>query len=324
MENLFQYIFDDNKMEGVFAVALVDEPAIDINWVALSKDTIEVKMASEEKRLVVSPLMIPDQKIWRNELNGFVYATKETIERLQMNFAKQRYGNGSNLQHDKLQPVSGAFVCESWIVTDPNNDKANSLGFKNLPEGTWMVSMKIEDDVVWEDYIKTGKVKGVSLEAFLGVQKVNHNTNNNHTNMENNSKIKEIMDNAIKAIQDMKATLPAEVALAVEAPVVPAVQAEEVPADNPEVTDWEAKAAEYEAKIADYEAKMAEHAAKIAELEAKNAELEAKLSAGEEAIVEMAKQKPASAGIVDVPVENAAPAKGLLGALRKVKAQNVN
>jgi hypothetical protein len=37
----------------------------------------------------------------------------------------------------------------------------------NLPVGTWVGSIKVENEEVWNDYIKTGIVKGFSIEGYF-------------------------------------------------------------------------------------------------------------------------------------------------------------
>ena len=178
-ENLFEFIFNEDTMEGVYDLSFVLEPAITVEMMQFAnEEKQEWKMSSEEKQLIVSPVMIPNQKVWRNSIggkSGYVFSTAETIEKLQQNFAKQKYGTGSTFEHDVERPVTGTYVSESWLIEDPINDKANALGFKDLPKGTWMVSMKIDNKEIWEDYIKTGKVKGLSIDALLGAKRINNN-----------------------------------------------------------------------------------------------------------------------------------------------------
>lgn len=178
-ENLFEFVFNEDTMEGVYDLSFVLEPAITVEMMQFAnEEKQEWKMSSEEKQLIVSPVMIPNQKIWRNNIagkTGYVFSSAETIEKLQQNFAKNKYGDGSKLEHSVEQPIKDVYVSESWLIEDPVNDKANALGFKDLPKGTWMVSMKIDNKEMWEDYIKTGRVKGLSIDALLGAKRINNN-----------------------------------------------------------------------------------------------------------------------------------------------------
>ena len=81
--------------------------------------------------------------------------------------------NGINaislVEHPALEhaaELSGLSVVESWIVEDPQKDKTAIYGME-LPEGTWMVSMKVNNDDIWNNYVKTGRVKGFSIEGYF-------------------------------------------------------------------------------------------------------------------------------------------------------------
>lgn len=359
MEDLYKFVFDEEKMEGVYSASLVEEPAIDIEMIHFSKEEKqEWLMASEEKRLVVSPVMIPDKKVWRNKLNGFVYADEETIERLQQNFAKQRYGNGSKIEHKT--PVEGVFVSESWLVSDPSNDKANALGFKDLEKGTWMMSMKIENEEVWNDYIKSGKVKGLSIDAILGVKK-----ENNFKKMDKKT-VQDIVEMAIEKvamaselkefkISDEQSIYASELSLdailtdaegkalpnlefefegkkyetdemgaikSIEEITVEETLIEEEMAEEipAQSSDVEVKLAEKEALVLELENKLAEKEAKISELEAEIVKLQADIVLKESEKIEMSKDTPASEGIKNVPLEDGDEVvTGLLAAVRKHK-----
>lgn len=359
MEDLYKFVFDEEKMEGVYSASLVEEPAIDIEMIHFSKEEKqEWLMASEEKRLVVSPVMIPNKKVWRNKLNGFVYADEETIERLQQNFAKQRYGNGSKIEHKT--PVKGVYVSESWLVSDPSNDKANALGFKDLEKGTWMMSMKIEDEEIWNDYIKSGKVKGLSIDAILGVKK-----ENNFKKMDKKT-VQDIVEMAIEKvamaselkefkISDEQSIYASELSLdailtdsegkalpnlefefegkkyetdemgaikSIEEITVEETLIEEEMAEEipAQSSDVEVKLAEKEALVLELENKLAEKEAKISELEAEIVKLQADIVLKESEKIEMSKDTPASEGIKNVPLEDGDEVvTGLLAAVRKHK-----
>ena len=315
MEDLYKFIFDEEKMEGVYSASLVEEPAIDIEMIHFSKEEKqEWLMASEEKRLVVSPVMIPNKKVWRNKLNGFVYADEETIERLQQNFAKQRYGNGSKIEHKT--PVEGVYVSESWLVSDPSNDKANALGFKDLEKGTWMMSMKIEDEEIWNDYIKSGKVKGLSIDAMLGVRK--ENSNKQYFKKMNKKTVQDIVEMAIEKvamaselkefkISDEQSIYASELSLDAiltdaEGKALPNLEFEfegkkyetdemgaikSIEEIAVEETLIEEMAEEIPAQSSDVEVKLADKEALVLELENKLAEKEAKISELEAEIVKL-------------------------------------
>jgi hypothetical protein len=123
----------------------------------------------DEKRMIYSPAMIPDRMIPRiDEVTRekyFVYFTKDTIENISQKFLMEKRINNTNLEHTNLK-YDDIYMVESWIVTS-DLDKAYSLGFtrQEVPIGSWMVAYKVNNDKVWNEQIKKGKVKGLSVEG---------------------------------------------------------------------------------------------------------------------------------------------------------------
>jgi hypothetical protein len=85
------------------------------------------------------------------------------VKKLAQNYLMKKYTDSATLEHDKK--IKGVHLVESWIK-DGKLDKSNAYGL-NVPEGTWMGMFKVSDDTIWNDYVKTGKVKGFSVEALL-------------------------------------------------------------------------------------------------------------------------------------------------------------
>lgn len=200
--DVYELTFND-KVDGVFGISLVSVPAIGIDFMKFSE---EIKFSADtEKRVITSPVLIPKQMVYRNNINGKpgkVFLSEESIEQLQQNFFKNGYQSNSTLEHDGI-PLDGVFFFESWIVQDSNNDKAKALGF-NVPNGTWMVSMKIENNEIWEESVKTGKVKGLSMDSMLQINKVlfnaeNKNDQNKFVKM-NKEMLDKIIAESIKAV----------------------------------------------------------------------------------------------------------------------------
>lgn len=157
-------IKDENE-DGVFAISLVESPAIEENFVALSAEKVELKVVDDERRIVVGFALVPEKRIYRR-MNGKefnIYFTKETVGQAQELFMKKLNLKNWTLEHE--EKTEGISVIESWIVEDPKNDKANL--YKLDPQGgEWVVMSKIYNDQVWQD-IKDGKFKGYSIEAMF-------------------------------------------------------------------------------------------------------------------------------------------------------------
>jgi hypothetical protein len=170
----YNVIFNEEENEGVYCVSLVSDPAIGVNFIALSKQK-ELKLATvnEEQRILMGAILIPGQPIYRNqdgqEFN--IVFPKETIKQVQQNFALKGYQSNSTIEHSGKQIENVTFV-ESWIKEDEVHDKSVHYGF-NEPVGSWFGLMKINNDEIWNDYVKTGKVKGFSIDGVFDMEKVN-------------------------------------------------------------------------------------------------------------------------------------------------------
>ena len=173
----YKVLFNEEENEGVYCVSLVSDPAIGVNFITLSKQK-EIKLATvnEEQRILMGAILIPNQPIYRNqdgqEFN--IIFPKETIKQVQQNFALKGYQNNSTIEHSGTNIPNVTFV-ESWIKEDEVHDKSVHYGF-NEEVGTWFGLMKVNNDEIWNDYVKTGKVKGFSIDGVFDMEKVNLKT----------------------------------------------------------------------------------------------------------------------------------------------------
>jgi hypothetical protein len=156
----------EKDLDGIDAVSLVDAPAIEENFIALNKEyKMDLAEVDADKRILMGAALIPNKQIYRK--NGkdefYVFFSEATVKQASELFLKN--GNQSNATLEHKAKFEGATVVESWIIDNPDMDKSKQYGF-SLPKGTWMISMKIEDDKVWAD-VKSGKYKGFSIEGFF-------------------------------------------------------------------------------------------------------------------------------------------------------------
>ena len=169
---IVELILDEEEMmAGVQAISIVEYPAIEENFVKLSKDQ-EIKLAEvdSERRILMGPALIPNKTIYRKngEEEYYIYFSRDTIRKVSEMFLTKGNQNKSTLEHQI--DLQGLSVVESWIV-EGEQDKSKAYGM-DMPEGTWMVSMKVYNEDVWEKYVKTGRVKGFSIEGYFA-DKVN-------------------------------------------------------------------------------------------------------------------------------------------------------
>lgn len=194
MKELYQVKYNEEDPENgleVYGVSIVDTPANMEDFVMLSSKKIELK--STEKQMLVGVVLKPNQIIDRGDFNLVFDAN--TIEQYAHNFIKKGYVNNSKYNHvgDWLDGIT---IVESWIVNDPVNDKLNSLGFNDLEVGTWAIAMKVSDEI-WTDYVKSGKVKGFSIDSFLRLEKIKM------THMKKESFLKRLI-NMLNEAKDVK------------------------------------------------------------------------------------------------------------------------
>jgi hypothetical protein len=157
----------DDVMGELKRISLVSEPAIEEDFLLFNSQTLKFKTIDGDKKVLTGPAMRPDINIPRkDELGNLYYGffSKDTVRKCaELFFKKNSNANNTNLEHEF--EIDGVYVFESWIVEDPQMDKAKALGFKNIKAGDWFVSMKIDNETVWDNYLKTGLIKGFSVEV---------------------------------------------------------------------------------------------------------------------------------------------------------------
>ena len=285
---VYEAVLSNDETQGVYALSVVENPAMEDEWIALSEhpQKIELAQVDEEKRLLLGAALIPNKRIYRNiNDNEFeMFFKEETIERLSHNFFKQQNNNNSSLEHElKLEGMS---VVESWTVTNPKTDKSVNFG-KEYPRGTWVTMMKVDNDEVWAK-VKNGEIKGFSIDALLGLEQINLKT---EIQMTEEVK-KNIVDDVINGVKALFSK-PEEATENIE------VKQEEVVEVQEEEFDKEAFMAEVIETVKtqfsaqaekDIEAVKVEFSTKIEELTKENETLKAELNKQPE--VEAIKAKP--------------------------------
>lgn len=164
--NIIELIIDEkDEQSGIDAVSVVKSPAIEENFVALNKHEVALKEVNEEKRLLMGAALIPNKQIYRH--NGkdeyYIFFSEKTVRKASELFLMR--GNQNNATYEHKQELNGMSVVESWIIENEKTDKSRLYGF-DLPVGTWMISMKVNNEDVWKD-VKEGKVKGFSIEGYF-------------------------------------------------------------------------------------------------------------------------------------------------------------
>jgi hypothetical protein len=174
-EELYELVIEDENIDGIFAISLVQDPAIESDFVYFDKEKILFSSVDNEQRLVMGAILIPNKKILRIDGEGkpyYVFFKPETIKRLSEMYLKNKYTDKATLEHN--QKINGVTLVESWIKESASKDKS-ALYNLNAPVGSWLGTFKIDNDEIWNDYVKSGDVKGFSIEGLFGHSLVSAN-----------------------------------------------------------------------------------------------------------------------------------------------------
>ena len=178
--DLIELIIDDEEGVGVEAISLVENPAIEENFIALKNNKVEFKTIDEEKRIVVGLALVPEKQIYRRDgdTEYYVFFSKQTVRKAAELYLKNHNNNNATLEHESK--AEGVSVVESWIVEDVKKDKTALYGL-NAVKGAWAVVMRITNDEIWKD-VKKGTYKGLSIEGYFA-DKLENKPNNEDLKM---------------------------------------------------------------------------------------------------------------------------------------------
>lgn len=165
MDIIELFIDEEEDAIGIEAISVVESPAIEEDFIALKNHVVKFAEIDTEKRILMGAALIPNKPIFRmsGDNEYYIYFSRKTVRKASELFFINGNQNNSTLEHEV--PLTGLSVVESWIV-EGEQDKTRHYGL-DVPVGTWMVSMKVLNDDIWENYVKTNKVKGFSIEGYF-------------------------------------------------------------------------------------------------------------------------------------------------------------
>lgn len=159
----------ENSTNGIMEIALVDDPAIMVNWFTFSNQkTVAFSVQDEEQRIAFGPVLIPNLPIYRKDDNGFefnVYMDADTIRDIAIKYMREGRQNLANEMHDPARQLEGVTFFE-WFIADPNR-AGLPKGYESLPMGTLFTTAKINNEQAWAK-VKDGTFKGFSMQGFFG------------------------------------------------------------------------------------------------------------------------------------------------------------
>lgn len=185
-----KYYKVDENSSLTYAISVVGEPAIESNFIYLSKQKPKyIELKQDDKHLLVGAALIPDFPIYRyDDEEYYIQFSKECIEKLSQNYIKDGFQN--NWTADHSYEADGISVVESWIKVDEEKDKSVALGL-DAPIGTWFIAAKVENEDIWKQ-VKDGTFQGFSIEAMVGLNEIKEENFNTNMQKEENTKLEAI------------------------------------------------------------------------------------------------------------------------------------
>ena len=166
LETIELFIDESSEWGGIEAISIVENPAIEEDFIALKSQQVKLAEVDSDKRILMGAVLIPNKKIFRRnaEQEYYIHFSEETVRKASELFLSRGKQNNSTLEHEVA--IGGLSVVESWIIEDEVHDKSRKYGL-SMPVGTWMASVKVNNDEIWEEFVKTKRVKGFSIEGFF-------------------------------------------------------------------------------------------------------------------------------------------------------------
>ena len=267
----------------LFAVSLVEDPAIESNFIALSKEK-QIIQLENEKRLLVGAALIPNKPIYRN-INGkefYISFDEATIEKLAQDFLANDYQHNITIAHQ--QGVDDIVVVESWIKTS-ENDKSVGYGL-NEPIGTWFISVKVNNEEIWNK-VKNGDYKGFSIEAMVGLDENLELNNQLSMNEELIEKLREIIYEAIGKTPKAEEIVNDTAAEVVEEQPI---QLEDVAKLKEEIANLVAEVERLKSERDELESKLQDSEASKQKMDEEMQSVKTELESAKSEIVKMSKQ----------------------------------
>jgi len=206
-KKLKRYILRLDPENGyiVNTISIVENPAMKKDFVALADQQVKFATVDEEKRELIGVVLEPNKPIYRNdgEEEYEIVLPEDVVKQSLLSFMKNGKQNNSNINHKPSLKLEGVTFYENWIVEDEKNDKSNIYNL-NAKKGSWVANMKLESEDVWNDYVKTGKVKGFSIEGDFIHEEIKLN-NDMSNKVELNEDSKSWFESLLKSVFNSKA-----------------------------------------------------------------------------------------------------------------------
>jgi hypothetical protein len=163
---IVELILDEDQEIGIEAISVVENPAIEEDFIALKSQEFKLAEVDKERRILMGALLIPNKPIYRRngEDEYYIYFSKDTVLKASQMYLTQGKQNNSTLEHQYA--IEGLSLVESWLVEDKVHDKSVKYGM-DLPLGTWVGSVKVNNEKIWKEFVQTKKIRGFSIEGYF-------------------------------------------------------------------------------------------------------------------------------------------------------------
>lgn len=166
MEIIQMFIDERDDESGIDAISVVDQPAIELDFIALNKQTkVQLVEVDEDKNILMGAILVPNKPIYRNQdgKEFYIYFNKKTVRKGMELFFKK--GNQNNATQQHQTKLMGCTLVESWIKEDEVHDKSVKYGL-SAPVGSWIGTLKVDDKETYQK-AKNGELKGFSIEGYF-------------------------------------------------------------------------------------------------------------------------------------------------------------
>jgi len=183
-KKILNFEITDEDGLGVFSIAQVLDPAIEVNFIHFEKEfdisDVSVFAKDDEMMRLAGPILIPNKEMYRKSYDAYIKFSVDSVERARTSFKKNNNLFANNIKHTESPAPS--FLLEDWIVENPKTDKSFTQFGIECEKGTWFGVQQITDKDYWLNFIKTGQVKGFSVEIDNKSVKIKENFNMDNEN----------------------------------------------------------------------------------------------------------------------------------------------
>lgn len=164
---IFKVTIDEDEQLGMDAIALVEYPAVEVDFLAFSKDQMNFTSFNDEKKEITGVVCLADTPILRKNDKFGIHAIvfeKEMIKQMMLRYFKNGLSNQVNIEH-KGSMLEGLTMIESYVKNSERN--IAPIEFKDVPDGSWLATFKVENDEVWSQIKEEHTLRGFSLQGYF-------------------------------------------------------------------------------------------------------------------------------------------------------------